>query len=397
MKSTRLKRSMISAEITGAEPEKTLYHLNRAGVQMYQICWVDDLTVRFHCPRKDRRNIQSLCDRTGDSVSFGTNAADTWKNTVRKRPILAAGIGILLLLTLFLPTRVLFFRVEGNERLPVRQILEEAAECGIRFGVSRRAVRSEKMKNALLEAMPELKWAGINTSGCTAVISVREREPEQKQASSDRITGIVAAADGYITSGTVVRGTGLFAPGQIVREGQLLISGYADHGICISITGAEGEIIAQTNRKLESIAPLQCLQRVGEERQIRRFSLLLGKNRINFWKDSRIWDATCGRMYEEYYLTLPGGFRLPIALAVDTFICCETVASAWPAQYMGAALKAHTQKTVLEQTIAGSILREEHTITQNQSTVCISSRFLCSEMIGRGMTEEIGDTHGKTD
>ena len=96
-------------------------------------------------------------------------------------------------------------------------------------------------------------------------------------------------------------------------------------------------------------------------------------------------------------MTLPGDFRLPIALAVDTFLCGETVESAWPAQHMEAALKAQTQKTVLEQTIAGSILREEHTITHNQSTCSISSRFLCSEMIGRGITEEIGDTHGKTD
>jgi len=396
MKSSKQWRNQVSVQITAAEPENTLYALNKAGIQIYRVFWKDPLTVEFMCSRRDSRQIGAVCVRRGDTVTFGADES-FWKKMIRTRPVLAAGIIMLLLLTLFLPTRVLFFRVEGNERLSVRQILEEAEECGIRFGVSRRAVRSEKMKNALLEAMPELKWAGINTSGCTAVISVREREAEQKQSSAGNITGIVAAVDGYITSSTVVKGTGLCMPGEVVKEGQLLISGYADHGICIHITGAEGEIYAQTNRNLESIAPLHCLQRLGEESRIRRFSLLLGKKRINFWKDSRIWDATCGRMYKEYYLTLPGGFRLPIALAADTFLCGETVESAWPEQYLEAALKAHTREMVLEQTIAGSILREEHTVTQNQSTFCISSRFLCSEMIGRGITEEIGDTHGKAD
>ena len=398
MKSSKLWKGLISVQITAAEPEKSLYLLNKAGVQMYRVFWADDLTVRFVCSRRDCRNIQALCARKGDTVTFGPEAGEHfWKKIITARPVLIAGVAVLLMLTLFLPTRVLFFRVEGNQRLPERQILEEAAECGIRFGVSRRAVRSEKMKNALLEAMPELKWAGINTSGCTAVISVREREAEQKQTTHGGIIGIVAAVDGYITSSTVVKGTGLCMPGEIVKEGQLLISGYADHGICIRITGAEGEIFAQTNRKLESMAPLQCLQREGAQNSSRRFSLLLGKKRINLWKDSRIWDATCGRMYEEYYLTLPGGFQLPIALAVDTFLCGKTVASEWPESYMETALKDHARKTVLAQTVAGSILREEHTFSLGSGICGIRSRFQCSEMIGRVITEEIGDTHGKTD
>jgi sporulation protein YqfD len=155
----------------------------------------------------------------------------------------------MFLLTIFLPTRVLFIHVEGNSTVEERRILEAAQECGIRFGASRRQVRSEKMKNRLLEKVPELKWAGVNTSGCTAVISVREQPVQEQRTGYTGISSIVAACDGRITSCTVTKGNGLCAPGQVVQKGQLLISGYLDCGICIRVTGAEGEIFAETRQE----------------------------------------------------------------------------------------------------------------------------------------------------
>ena len=398
MKSGRYLQRLVTVELTGAEPEKTLHILNQAGIRIFRICWLDPLTVRFCCAPGDCGKIREQCAKRGESVKFDSEFGGRfWKKAVLSRPVLVTGSILLLILTFFLPTRVLFFRVEGNQRIPSRQILEVMEECGIRFGASRQEVRSEKMKNVLLEAMPELKWAGINTTGCTSVVSVREREQEPGQKKITGITGIVAAADGYITSCTVVRGTGLCEPGQIVKAGQLLISGYADRGLCIQATGAEGEIFAETSRRIEVISPVQCLQRVGELVRSRRLSLVIGKKRINLWKDSRIWDATCGRMYEEYYLTLPGGFRLPVCLGVETLTSWQTAESEWDARHMETDLMDHARRTVLEQTIAGTILGEEQSFFRKNGVYGISSRFLCSEMIGRVITQEIGDTNGKTD
>lgn len=398
MTSGRHWNGMVQVELTGAEPEKTLYALNCAGVRMFRVSWSDVLTVRFLCTRRDYGRIEEFCSKRGETVRIGPDTGSFFlKKLIMRRPVLTAGFVFLLILTFWLPTRVLFFRVEGNEQIPSWKIIEEMEACGIRFGALRREVRSEKMKNALLEAMPELKWAGINTSGCTAVISVRERETQQDQKIATGVTGIVSAADGYIISSTVVKGTGLCEPGQVVRQGQLLISGYVDHGRLIHATGAEGEVFAQTNRNMDIVIPDQRSQRMDELSRSRRFSLIVGKKRINLWKDSRIWDTSCGRMYEEYYLTLPGGFRLPICLGVDTLVRWKTEASEWPAPEMEAALTDFARCAVLEQTIAGIIIRETHSFSRQDGVYGISSQFLCSEMIGRVITEEIGDTNGKTD
>jgi hypothetical protein len=60
-------------------------------------------------------------------------------------------------------------------------------------------------------------------------------------------------------------------------------------------------------------------------------------------------------------------------------------------------LKTFARKTVLKSSIAGSILREKQTLTEESGCYVLESSFFCSEMIGRVITEEIGETNGKTD
>ena len=71
------------------------------------------------------------------------------------------------------------WKTRTKERVDVaaaRKILERAEYCGVHFGAKAGSVRSEQVKNRLLFEIPELRWAGVNTTGCTAVITVAERQ-----------------------------------------------------------------------------------------------------------------------------------------------------------------------------------------------------------------------------
>lgn len=388
----------IKVELTGAEPERTLRIINEQGIRLYRIQHSGELTVWFRCARQDRNAIHKICQKRGDNVSFSEEQGIFWLVAdFFRRPVLAISLAVLFFLTIFLPTRVLFYQVEGNERIPEQQILEAAQKCGIQFGATRREVRSERMKNALLSTMPELQWAGINTSGCTGIISVRERQPESETVVSSGIRHIVAARDGYITDCTVVQGSAMCEPGQIVQGGQILISGYTDCGICVRVSDASGEIMAQTDRSFCGWMPDRMEIRHDDADTKIRYSLILGKKRINLWKGSGISTVTCGRMYEEYCLTLPGGFQLPVKLAVETLTDGTTTAEPILEEQISAQFMAYARSSVLNQMVAGSILSEEQRVVQEGGRFELNSRFSCQEMIGRVITEEIGETNGKND
>lgn len=389
-------QGMTMMELVCAEPEKTIYALSQFDITIFKVEFMDPLTVRFAIDRKNLSRLITLINERGEKIRIVEQSGILCKfRKTLHRPLLVAGILMLLLLSCFLPTRVFFVQVEGNEQVPSRLILERAEACGIGFGASRREVRSEKTKNALLGAIPELQWAGVNTSGCVAVISVRERmdtiSPEEENRT---VSGIFASRDGIITSCIVTKGTALCSPGQAVREGQLLVSGYTDCGLFLRAAKAEGEIFASTNRQINIVTPEIQIRKAEPIQERKDISFLIGKNRINFWKDSGIWDTTCDRIYKEYYMTLPGGFVLPVGLAVEEMVSYHS--------YMGNADPSSMQEKLSEYAMhylrnimnAGTILRAQKEVSRISGNYWLDGSYDCIEMIGKVQQEKTGDIYG---
>ena len=391
----RSMAGMVRAELTSADPNATLAALAERDIPVFEAEPEGELTLSFVIRGQDWRVVSKICAKRGDSLRLKERRGSYWvvKGLLR-RPLLVLGVLFLLVLAAYLPTRVLFIRVEGNASIPTRQILAAAEDSGIRFGASRREVRSERMKNALLEAVPELQWAGVNTYGCVAVISVRERAETDTAEEAGGVSSIVAAADGVILSATATRGSLQCKPGQAVTAGQVLISGYTDCGLTIEATRAEGEVYAQTRHDLTVVTPSECAVRGEIQEERVRYSLIIGKKRINLWKDSGISDTSCGRMYEEYYITLPGGFQLPAALVKETVTVYQTEAAQIEAGDVQDAMETFASGYILQHTIAGTVTSQHFSLSQEAGAIRLSGIFLCTEMIGRQRIEKIGDIHG---
>jgi len=380
---------ILEVRLTSADIPGALEELRKSGTEVHRVQIEDELTVILTVSRNAWARLRTLADRRGDTVAILRRNGLYWAvRAAMGRPVLLTGLLLLLLLSAYLPGRVLFVHVEGNETVPARQILEAAEGCGIRFGAYRREVRSEKVKNALLGVMPQLQWAGVNTSGCTAILSVREREDSLQQEHDRSVSSLVASRDGIIVSCTVTRGSARCAPGQAVTQGQLLISGYTDCGIVLQATRAEGEILAQTRRTVSAVTLPEGKLRSPTGAVSRSYSLIIGKKRINLWNCSRICDTSCGRMYEEKYITLPGGFVLPVALAVDTHICCEATGYTKSAEACFQALTAFCDSYVRGQMVSGSILQRNMTAQTGNDRCRLDADYVCIEMIGRRRQEK---------
>ena len=383
----------ILVEITSPEPEGTLNAILQEDIPVAGVMQKNALAFRFSVRRQDLKRLEALVQRIGCKLEVIRRQGVYWKlKALQKRPVLVWMLVVLVAVSIFLPTRILFVRVEGNQELPSRQILSAAEASGIRFGASRKRVRSEKMKNTLLSRLPQLQWAGVNTSGCTAVISVRERTEEQKQRSI-AFSNLVATQDGYILSQTILGGTPMFTPGESVIKGQVLVSGYTDCGICLRAGRAEGEILAQTVREITAVTPSerQSIREITDKKY--KISLLIRKKRIKLWKASRISDTRGGRMYEEYYVSLPGGFQLPIALCIDQYLEYAVSTVSLSEEIASRQLQSFSDSYLLRQTVAGEILQKQHHFLNDEGCYRLESHYTCTEMIGKEQEEQIGDIH----
>ena len=393
----RFVRSEMTYRVVSADISAFLDSLGKQGIVLRKVILEDELTILLTVSRTNGKKLEIIGDKKGIDIKIVDRNGLFWDvAALWKRPVLLWGLIFLLALTLFLPTRVLFVRVEGNEILPTRQILAAAEDCGIRFGANRRRVRSEKVKNALLGQLPELKWAGVNTAGCVATISVRERPVPERTETGEGVSSIVANRDGYVLSCTAQSGSLQCVPGQAVREGQVLISGYTDCGLLIRATRAKGEIFALTRHKCRAVTPSDLLRRQVMVEERKKISLILGKKRINFYNGSGISHTTCGRMYAEYYIYLPGGFRLPLALAVETLSFWETLPSEKGETEGMEQLSDFLKGYVTDRMIAGEIQNAAEDFISTDGVICLEGAYLCREMIGKQRQEGKVETDGKT-
>ena len=389
---------MVQLKVVSADLSALLFNLNISGIVLHHVLRVDELTATFCIPQQQKQMAVDIIEQNGGKIEKSVPASGILLlQGFLRRPVLVFAAALLCFMSCFLPSRVLFITVVGNESIPKQQILDAASICGIRFGAVRREIRSENVKNHLLEELPDLKWVGVNTSGCVAQIAVQERRLPEMQPNLPVVSSVIAASDGVISDMTVKSGTPLCRVGQAVKRGQLLVSGYSDCGRCLYGTRADAEIYAQTKRSLILSLLTDGVKReshIGGERKI---GLIIGKKRINFYKGSGISDTTCVRMYVEYPVTLPGGFQLPVALTVQSKSDYDTVPIRGVSPKAESILKNFALSYLESQMIAGKVEQEECYITQMHDALHMTGQYICNEMIGQTHSEEIVDNNEQTD
>lgn len=154
--------------------------------------------------------------------------------------------------------------------------------------------------------------------------------------------------------------------------------------------------MARTIRNLMVLAPVNCLKRTENRGTAHSVSLLLGKKRIFFWKGSGISDTGCGRMYKEYAVTLPGGFRLPITICIDCYERCGLETSRLNQDDATSQLESFARQYLKAQMVAGNIQSETYMVNDDCNSIRLLGSYTCTEMIGKEIPEQIGETNVQT-
>ena len=383
---------LVVVEIVSADMESTFDAIMEKGISVYSVSKTDELTASFEINRGELTTLLALANRRGESVNVVEKDGIFWYGKrLLSRPVLIFGAVFLMLLTVFLPGRIFFVEVEGNSAVPPERIIESARECGLSFFADRKQLRNEIVKNKIINDIPEIEWVGVNTRGCVAYIGVRERSGILANTDNTPCS-IVAGRDGVISSISVSYGTRKCEVGDAVSKDQLLISGYTDCGNVLLSGRAEGEVFAFTSRELIAISPGWHFIKNPTTESVTRYSIRIGKKRINLWKGSGISPLTCDRMYEEYWITLPGGFTLPVCLIRERFIPYEQELETAneSAETAASAMEGYLLKHIP----GGRILNQNIEQIAADDVSLVKGIYGCIEMIGRQKSDKIGEDYG---
>ena len=387
---------IVRLKITSGDISGSLSAITAAGIILHEIVYDTDLCIIAMVTASDYWKICKLIDKRGDKCEVISKSGFVFFcRQLYRRTALIFGICLLIVLTIWIPRRIFFIQIEGNKTVNQKSILLSAQNNGVRFGCLRSELRSDEIKNKIIEDIPMLDWVGITTRGCVATVHVSEKQTYTELTEDDCIvSSIVATRDGIVDHVTATKGTVLCKPGSAVYEGQILISGYEDCGRILKGSNAQGEVYAKTFYVTEAISPREYQQRTEISETKSFWTLQIGKKFINFSKDSGISPTTCVKMYEERYLTLPGGFELPVCLIrqyVIEYDTQEEILSAESARWMSSAMETF----IRNQMIAGDILSGRDYSECLDDIFYMSSRYACFEQIGIRKIEESWKEYGK--
>ena len=315
----------------------------------------------------------AVLERGGFSAVFGG---------LRKRPALLFLLAAAIAAAIVVPKFVFFYAVEGNETVSSAQILRELRELGVGFGTYGPSIKPQELKNQMLLRIPKLQWLTVQQSGMCARVVVRERPDKEPVLDRKTPTDVIASRAGVLTRVEAVAGNCLCVPGQAVAGGELLVSAYTDFGFKTQVTAARAEIYAETVRQAVCVLPET--ETVKDVRAAAHYavSLLVGRRRISLFGA----DEPEGFYEKETkirYMTLPGGFSLPLGIAITRICEYDTREETLRAQDAEDRLLELVQADAMRDMIAGSIRDASVRTEQSGGCIRLHASLRCEEMIAR--------------
>ena len=387
-----MKRGLVSLTICGSRPERVLNLYARHSLPFSEPCRLDALRLRVRLRRRDlpracRLAEEAWCEAEPGPEALRPGPAEKLKSRLLLLPLAVLCVFAAMSLSLF----IWELRIEGNERLTDARILQALEAEGIRVGSFGLCIDRELLRSRMMEALPDLEWMTVNVTGCRAVVIVRERRLPPPMVDERAPTDLVAAKTGLITELRVFSGVPVTEVGATVLQGETLVTGRRG-----SLSGRERQMAslalvrARTWYELSACMPLSCTGKRYTGRVERRFSLLIGNSRINFYRNGCKPLDSCDKIIYKERLSLPGGMLLPLARVTAEYREYEPVALTLSEAEADALLRERLLHRLREQLdgVPLSLDFSGHTVGGRR---VLTLRAECLEEIGRSVPIGNGD------
>ncbi len=365
-----------------ASPEGFINLCAESGVRFRDMRRISATDVTLITDRAGLRKISELERTNGFRVRRTKRAGLIYlPHRFRKRwPLL--GLAAVCVLLVWISTLFVWeITVSGNNELSDYEILSELKLLGLDTGTFRGNVDSERLAVDMLIALPRLQWFAVNVRGSRAEVLVRERTEAPIVYDMDEPVMVYAARAGVVTKAIVLSGTACCRKGDAVAAGDILVSGVMESETAKTrFVRALADIYAVTEHDLTAKTPLVVSEKIKTGASRTRFSVKIGKSRINLYLNTRIIWSNYVKMDNERDLALPTGAVLPISLRQTVIEECVLREKTLGLEEAKLRLERELMKQLLE-TVRGSILETEIEYEVSDGVMTAHLHASCEELI----------------
>ncbi len=215
---------------------------------------------------------------------------------MKRRPMIPAGFLLALVWLEYSSNIIWNVRIEGNDKTPESRIIESLANLGCGVGDWYPDIDFNQLHADYLASQKDIAWLSVYMNGTVAEVQVRELYAPDRDVPDEGVyANVTASRDGVVEEVNVIEGQAVVKKGDVVREGQVLISGIVpgkEEGE-FRYEYAAGEVICSVPVSLTEKIELEYEEKVYTGREKTEKTVKFFKTPINLFING-------GIMYDKY-------------------------------------------------------------------------------------------------
>jgi len=307
----------------------------------------------------------------------------------RKRKLLVSGVLFFVVGLIALSSFVWRIEIEGNEILTHDAILTFLEAEGLHTGAAKFRLSDREIQTAMMNYFPEISWADVYTRGTRTTILISEALPPQEILDRQTPVHVVASTEGLITAIVTGAGAPLVRQNDIVRQGDLLVSGILEldpemQGSPNVYVHAYAEVWARRYHALQFSVPFAYEERVFTGRILNHRAVQLlfaGNRRINLPSSGNSF-ASYDRITMHQQIGASGDYPLPFVLITERYSeFVPQTRTRTPEEAAELAERMVTSRLIREFDFSIDIIGRELTFTPTETELQVSALITTHERI----------------
>ena len=240
-------------------------------------------------------------------------------NRHRKRKIFLILLIVFFIILFTLSNFIWNIEVTGTSNISKEEILETLKENGLKIGMAKNKIDTQKIINSIRLNRDDVAWVGIGITGTNATVKIVEADLKPEIIDENDYCNIVSEKEGLILKVTAKNGTPLVKKDDIVKKGSILIAGYIEG----KYTGtryvhSEGEVLAKVWYSKKDKIKLQKQEYKQTGKNESKYSIRIKNFVINLYKTLPNFE-NYDTIIEEKKLKIFSNFYLPIEIIKNTY------------------------------------------------------------------------------
>ncbi len=251
-------KGYVIIQIEGVYPERLASLLEGAGVPVWDLRRQSDRALVCSLPARDFRQLRGLNRRCRCRVRILKKVGGRYVlRRLRRRWVLALGMGCTLLLALWASHRIWFMDIRDCRRMDEAVLRQALLEQGLGPGRDVRGLILSDLGDYIAAQYDELAFLELHVDGVFLRVRAREALEPGERLDLSKPCDVISTREGIVTKITAYGGRAQVRAGDRVKKGQLLIAGHvtARDGSMTYATHAYGEVLAAVLYKAEAEAP----------------------------------------------------------------------------------------------------------------------------------------------